>query len=75
MIVQNVRTGHRFMITKDLDEMITKYSRVYGYYWNMRYNCWSKRSVEIFGPWKPEWIVVWFKTKEQAQQYRSRYDS
>ena len=75
MIVQNVRTGHRFMITKDLDEMITKYSRVYGYYWNMRYNCWSKRSDEIFGPWKPEWIVVWFKTKEQAQQYRSRYDS
>ena len=75
MIVMNVRTGHRFMITKDVDEMLVKYSRVYGYYWNDRYNCWSKRSDEIFGPWKPEWVVIWFKSRDQAQQYRARYDT
>lgn len=75
MIVQNVRTGYRFKITSYVDEMIVKYSRIYGYYWNARYNCWSKQSSEIYGPWKPEWVVIWFKTKDETQQYRTRFGS
>ncbi len=75
MIVQNTHNNRRFMIKKDVEEMLVRYSRVYGYYWNERYNCWSNRSNEIFGPWKPEWVVIWFKTKDQAQQYRNSFDS
>ena len=72
MIVRNVRTGYQFKITKDIEEMLGKYNRIYGYCWIERYNCWKGTTCEIFGPWKPEWVVVWFKTKEQAQQYRDR---
>ena len=75
MIVQNIRNNHCFKITKDVNEMIKKYSRVFGYYFNSRYNCWSKQGSEIYGPWKPEWIVIWFKTKDQMQQYRNRFNS
>ena len=75
MIIQNIRSGYRFKITKNVDEMLVKYSRVYGYYWNERFNDWSKKSNEIYGPWKAEWIVVWFTTKEQTQQYFNRFNS
>jgi ssDNA-binding Zn-finger/Zn-ribbon topoisomerase 1 len=61
IIVQNIRTGKRFLIEKDIDVMLQKYSRIYGYYWNERFNNWSIRSSEIYGPWKPDWIPVWFK--------------
>ena len=75
MIVQNIRNNHRFKITKDVNEMFERYGRVFGYYWNSRYNCWSRQGSEIYGPWKQEWIVIWFKTKDQAQQYRNRFNS
>lgn len=75
MTVQNVCTNHRFMIIKDVEAMVVKYSRIYGYYWNARYNSWSKQSIEIYGPWKSEWIVVWFKSRDQAQQYQGHYGS
>ena len=73
MIVKNIRTGYRFKITMSVDDMLVKYSRIYGYIWNTRSNGWSNRSNVVYGPWKPEWVVLWFKTKDQAQQYRSRF--
>ena len=72
MIVKNIRTGHRFKINKNVDDMIVNYSRVFGYLWNARCNCWYKQSKEIYYAWNPEWIVLWFRTKDQAQQYKLR---
>ena len=75
MIVQNTNNNRRFMIKKDVEDMLARYNRVYGYYWNERYNCWSNRSDVIYGPWKPEWVVIWFRTKDQTQEYRNNFDS
>ena len=73
MVVRNVYSGYRFKITRDIDEMLEKYGRIYGYYWSERYNCFSKRSDVIYAIWKPEWVVTWFRTKEQARLYRDRF--
>lgn len=74
MCVRNIKTGYQFKITKDIDEMLEKYGRVYGYYWNEKYGSYSKQSNEIYGPWRPEWVVTWFKTKEQVREYRQRFE-
>ena len=75
MIVRNIQNGHRYKITKDVDEMLAKYHQIYGYYWNVPYNCWSKQSKEIYYHGRPKWIVEWFRTKEQAQQFRNRFNA
>ena len=72
MVVRNIKTGRLFKITQDVDKMLEKYSRIYGYYWNEKYGSYSRTSSEIYGPWKPEWVMTWFKTKEQTRKYWQR---
>lgn len=70
MVVLNIRTGYQFKIVKDPEEMMKKYCRVYGYLWADKYNVYSKQSREIYGPGLPDWIVLWYRTKDQLEQFR-----
>ncbi len=60
MIVRNIKTEHQFMIKGSVDTMLSKYSRIYGFFKNE--NGWSQKGSVIYGAFKKEWIVVWFKT-------------
>lgn len=70
MIVRNVQSGQKFKITGDVEAMLDKYNRIYGYMWMDYYSSFSKQSNEIYYIWKQEWVVCWFRTKEQVQWYR-----
>lgn len=58
---RNVRTGKYIRIVKNPRDQFLKYHKVFGYFSSDKYS-FSKKSVELFGVEKPEWLLEWFKT-------------
>ena len=57
----NIGNGQKVQITKNPNEMIRKYKKIYGKICSESdgYNDYSKKSLEIFGWNKDKWVIIW----------------